>query len=140
MLYFGFTSISYSDEAWDAYIANDRSTCKDNGMVAYEDGDYQTAFKKYMICAKQGDEWAQYMIGILYKNGQGVNQDNKKAISWITQSAEQGYYFAQHKLSEFYELGIGVLKNQKLSSSWNLKAAKQGHDISQYNLVHMYIA
>ena len=135
MLYFGFTSISYSDDAWDAYIANERSSC---GMLAYEDGNYQRAFKKYMICAKEGDEFAQYMIGIMYKNGQGVNQDYKKAYSWVSQSANQGYYFAQHKLSEFYELGIGVLKDDKLVFSWNLEAAKQGHALSQYNLAQNY--
>ena len=137
-LILGLITFSYADEAFDRYIASEQSTCEDNGMLAYEDGNYQRAFKKYMICAEAGDELSQYMVGIMYKNGQGVNQDYKKAFDWVSKSANQGYYFAQHKLTEFYELGIGVLKDDKSAFSWNLKAAEQGHAISQYNAAQNY--
>ena len=46
--------------------------------------------KQYQIAAEQGNATAQYNLGVCYYNGQGVAQDNKKAVYWFTKSAEQG--------------------------------------------------
>ncbi|MBQ1592214.1 MAG: SEL1-like repeat protein, partial [Treponema sp.] len=45
-----------------------------------------------------------YVVGVLYENGQGVAQDNKKAFEWYSKAAEQGYSDAAKALEE--------LKNQ----------------------------
>jgi TPR repeat protein len=36
----------------------------------------------------------------MYKNGKGVDQDNKQAVYWYRKSAEQGLADAKKKLKE----------------------------------------
>ena len=45
--------------------------------------------------AEQGDAKAQYQLGIIYSNSQGVIQDPKQAALWYQKAAEQGYNKAQ---------------------------------------------
>ena len=47
----------------------------DDGWYAYEKGDYKTAFIEWEAAAKRGDIGAQYNLGLMYNNGEGVLQD-----------------------------------------------------------------
>jgi TPR repeat protein len=40
--------------------------------------------------AEQGDAEAQYNLGLMYLEGQGVKQDNIEAYAWIRTAAAQG--------------------------------------------------
>ncbi len=40
--------------------------------------------------AEQGDASAQYNLGLMYLEGQGVKQDNVEAYAWIRTAAAQG--------------------------------------------------
>ncbi len=40
--------------------------------------------------AEQGDASAQYNLGVMYLEGQGVKQDNVEAYAWIRTAAAQG--------------------------------------------------
>ena len=42
------------------------------GLAAYESGDYATALREWKPLAKQGNADAQYNLGLMYANGQGV--------------------------------------------------------------------
>jgi hypothetical protein len=48
--------------------------------------------------AEQGDARAQYNLGYLYDNGQGVPQDDAKATNWYRKAAEQGHSGAKKAL------------------------------------------
>ena len=90
------------------------------------------------VKAEQGDVGAQFNLGYMYGNGQGVVQDYKEAVKWFTKSAEQGYVLAQFNLGLMYTQGQGVLQDYKESFKWYTKAAEQGHVLAQYNLGVMY--
>ena len=45
------------------------------GVAAYKRGDYVTAFREMMSVAERGNADAQYNLGVMYGNGQGVPQD-----------------------------------------------------------------
>ena len=45
------------------------------GASAYRSGDYTTAFKEFSALAEQWDTDAQFMLGSMHENGQGVPQD-----------------------------------------------------------------
>ena len=45
--------------------------------------DYERAFTFYTIAAEQGDPISQYNLGVMYKDGKGVNKDIGKAIFWL---------------------------------------------------------
>ena len=65
---------------------------------AYSRGDYVQAERLYRSLAEQGDPKAQYFLGVMYANGQGVPQDYKKAMTWIGKAAVQGDAGAQRYL------------------------------------------
>ncbi len=57
---------------------------------AYLRGDYSTAFQEFEPFAKQGNPHAQYNLGLMYENGQGIPQNYAEALKWYTKAAEQG--------------------------------------------------
>ena len=57
------------------------------------------------VRAEQGDAKAQYILGRMYENGQGVPQDYKEAVKWYRRSAEQGHSKAQFNLALRYANG-----------------------------------
>ena len=48
--------------------------------------------------AMGGDDYAQYTIGIYYKNGKGVPQNDSLAVVWLKKAAEQGNENAREAL------------------------------------------
>ena len=68
------------------------------GLTAYQSGDYATALREWTPLAEQGDAGAQYNLGMMYDNGQGVPQDSKTSVKWDKLSAEQGDALAQTNL------------------------------------------
>ena len=80
----------------------------DKGYTAYESGDYATALREWTPLAKQGNAFAQYSLGLMYANGDGVPQDYKTAVEWYRLAAEQGNLFAQQKMGYMYVTGKGV--------------------------------
>lgn len=116
-------------------VANADST---KGRIAYENGDYQTAFAEFMLLAEKGDATAQYTVGYMYNFGIGVPENDKTAVKWYTKAAEQGEAGAQFNLGNMYKNGHGVLENDKTAVKWYTKAAEQGFAQSQNNLGVMY--
>ena len=65
-------------------------------------------FKKTLQAAEQGFAAAQYNLGVMYDNGQGVRQDDAQAVQWYRKAAEQGHAKAQYNLGVAYINGQGV--------------------------------
>ena len=86
----------------------------DKGLDAYDRGDYATALREFKPLAEQGDAYAQYNLGVMYDNGQGVTQDYKTAVKWFRRAAEQGNSFGQNALGNMYDAGRGVPKHNDL--------------------------
>ena len=60
------------------------------------------------VRAEQGDAPAQFMLGRMYANGDGVPQDAAEAVRWYRLAAEQGLAEAQFNLGVMYANGQGV--------------------------------
>ena len=56
----------------------------DEGWAAYLSGDYETAYNEWLPRAEEGDAIAQFKIGSLYLEGQGVARDYVRAHMWFT--------------------------------------------------------
>ena len=110
----------------------------DEGVAAYSAGDYETAFNEFKPLAEQGDATAQFGLGFMYAEGEGVLQDEKEAVKWYTKAAEQGSANAQFNLGVMYARGEGVLQDDKEAVKWYTKAAEQGYADAQNNLGAMY--
>ena len=110
----------------------------DEGIAAYQRGDYATALKEFEPLAEQGYAGAQYNLGLMYDKGHGFAQDYKQASQWYRKAAEQGFTNAQHNLGQLYHLGQGVVQEHKEAVRWFRKASEQGHASAQHDLGLMY--
>jgi uncharacterized protein len=109
----------------------------DDGIAAYERGDYATALRLFRPLAQQGDGNAQYILGFSYDRGRGVTQDSREAVKWFRLAAEQGVADAQNDLGVMYALGRGVTKDNLRAYMWlNLAASKLGGDSGQLATRH----
>ncbi len=110
----------------------------DEGLAAYERGDYATALQEWAPLANQGDAEAQYFLGHMYAEGQGVPRQYGKAAVWIRQAAEQGNGYGQFALGYLYDKGTGVAQDDAEAARWYRKSAEQGITVAQNNLGSMY--
>ena len=83
-------------------------------------------FRQTRQLAEQGNAEAQFSLGVMYDNGQGVRQDYAEAVKWYRQAAEQGDAQAQYNLGAMYHNGHGVRRNFHLSKEWFGKACDGG--------------
>jgi TPR repeat protein len=56
---------------------------------AYKNNDYVKALPQLELFAKRGDKMSQYIVGIMYLNAQGTEQDLMKSYGWLTVANEQ---------------------------------------------------
>src|SRR5262245_66534543 len=61
-----------------------------SGEKAYQRGDYTTALREWQPLAKQGQADAQYYIGLLHANGQGVPKGYTEVLHWTEIAAVKG--------------------------------------------------
>ena len=66
----------------------------------------------------RSDPDAQYNLGAMYANGQGVPQDEVESFRWLRLAAEQGHAEAQYSLGVMYSLGLGVLRDFVIAHMW----------------------
>lgn len=67
---------------------------------------------------------AQFFLGVMYYQGQGVPQDYAQAMHRFTKAAEAGYADAQSILGTMYVEGLGVTQDYLQAARWLTKAAE----------------
>ncbi len=100
----------------------------EDGVAAYDSGDYATAVQLWRPLAEQGHGGAQTSLGTMYARGQGVPQDYAEAVKWLRRAAEQGLATAQSNLGVMYAEGNGVPQDFVLAHMWFNLAATQGDE------------
>jgi len=80
----------------------------EDATKAYDQGDYENAYRIIKPLADQGYTEVQHKLGVLYEEGQGVPQDYAEAAKWYRKAADQGDAFAQYNLGVMYATGDGV--------------------------------
>ena len=108
------------------------------GVAAYNQGDYAKAAVEFLIAAEKGDTRAQLNLGLLYDQGQGVEQDHTLAAKWYTRAADNGDDVAQTNLAAMYFQGLGIEQDDEAAAGWYQKAARSGNAMAQYNLSVLY--
>ena len=108
------------------------------GMDANNREDYATALREWRPLAEKGDALAQYHLGVLYRKGRGVPQDDVLAQGWYAKAAAQGQAKAQFNLGTLYYNGEGVRKDYQQALRWFRLAADQGEALAQTKMAVMY--
>jgi len=104
----------------------------DKGKQAFDRGDYETALSELLPLAKQGDPKSQHILGEMYADGLGVDQDYAAALKWNKLSAEQDYAPAMADLGDLYYYGNGVGEDQAEALKWYKKGADLGDPDAEY--------
>jgi len=110
----------------------------EDGVAAYQRGDYGAALGLWKPLAEQGDASAQKNLGDMYRFGQGVPWDNIEAVKWFRKAADQGLAQAQDSLGYMYQFGHGLDKDYAEAFRWYHKAAVQGLSEAQTQLGFAY--
>lgn len=111
----------------------------DEGVAAFENGDYAIAQAALMPLAKLGDGDAQYYIGVMYMDGLGIEANPKEAFKWLSFAAVYGVLDARFRMAQFYlDDKLGVEEDLQMAADWYEKAAKEGHAKSRHRLGLMY--
>jgi len=99
---------------------------------------YTRAFPGLLRLSEGGDPNAQWLLGVCFIVGRGVEKDQAKAVELFRKSAEQGNADAQRDLAWRYMSGEGVQKDQVKAVEWFRKSAEQGHADAQRDLAWRY--
>ena len=110
----------------------------EDATKAYFSGDYEAAYRLIKPMAEKGLPEAQFNLGLMYNNGQGVPQDYAEAVTWYRKAAEKGFAEAQYNLGTMCYRGQGVPQNYPEAVTWYSKAAEQGNAKGQYSLGMMF--
>jgi TPR repeat protein len=106
----------------------------DEGMNAYSSGDYETAAREFKALAKAGDREAQYLLGLLYEEGQGVEKDEQEAAFWLARSADQGFADAYFALGQMFANRKGEHQDRMAAHHWFSLAKAYGHRLGEEEL------
>jgi len=90
--------------------------------------------------ASEGDSNAQYYLGVMYANGQGVPQSDIEAVNWFRKSAEQGNPDGENSLGNMYAVGQGVPQDDAEAIRWYIRAAGLNYTVAEISLGNMYAA
>lgn len=95
----------------------------EEGMTAYQQGDYEKAAAIWDKVARSGHPGAQYYLGNLHRAGLGVAEDPAEAAGWFRRAARQGHAQAQFNLAYLHAEGRGVKRDPASAYKWYRLAA-----------------
>ena len=109
----------------------------EDGLAAYNRGDYAVALKGLEPLANTGEARSQYYLAFMYLRGKAVAQSDTEAVAWFLRAARQGHMKAQYNVAVMYHIGLGIPQNDAEAVKWFRAAAKQGHSDAKQNLLFM---
>jgi len=107
---------------------------------AHEFGQFATTLDQaqaigwYRRASAGGEPKAQFTLGYMYGNGQGVPLDYGRAMALYRQAAEQNYGPALSNISHLYDGGFGVAQDHGQAVYWARRGADVGDATAQRRL------
>jgi TPR repeat protein len=109
-----------------------------SGWAAFRQGDFQKAFLECKEDAENGAASCQTLLGNLYKEGNGVSQDNNLSLKWLNKAAEQEDPSGLEILGDSLLNGRnGIAKNIPRAYELFVKASKKGNNYADNQLGYM---
>lgn len=110
----------------------------DQGVAAFERGEYVEALKRLEPLATAGNAEAQFRVAQMLRYGWGTSADLAAAGKWMRRAAEGGLRDAQAELGRMLRDGSGMEANAVEALDWLKRAAERGSGVAQLNLGRMY--
>jgi len=93
----------------------------------------------YRAMAENGDNLAQYNLGICYREGYGISVDYQKAIEWFMKSADSGNVEALAAIGSCYSSGgPNLLRNMEKAFEYWQKGYEKGDPDCAHNMGFNY--
>jgi len=102
------------------------------GILMEKDKNFEELLQK----AEAGDARAQYTLGMMYADGDGIEQDYTEALKWFKKAATQEYAPAQKAVGVMYCDGLD--QDYAEAVKWFQQAADNGDVSSQFLLGCLY--
>jgi len=118
-------------------IAETPTSLYNAGLTAYKQFKYDQAHTYFSKAANQGETNAQYYLGMMFLNGNGVKKNTETAFTYISQAAKKGHKEATYQLAQMYDGGWGTAKDKEQAKNWYKKAADQGNEAARRRLNNM---
>jgi TPR repeat protein len=119
-------------------IVQEKATRFDQGVAAYDAGDFAQAYAIWSKLAEEVDLAAMRNTANLLKQGKGVAKDEHAAFKLYEEAAEKGLVTAMANVAEMYVAGEGVERDAKKAAEWYVRAAIAGLSLAQVRLADMY--
>ena len=100
----------------------------------YKNSSYKCEINKSQVFSELGNHSEQFLLGLIFYEGEKMEENLEKAFYWIKKSAEQEYSQAQFYVGMMYFCGHGIEKNYDQSFIWLKKSAGQSHSEAGYYL------
>ncbi len=110
----------------------------EQGIDAYNRGDYLTAFRLLNTPAVSTIHQAQFILGLMFENGQGVPQSYSEAWGWYGRAVIGEDAVALFKVGFMHYMGLYVAEDPVLAKPLFRQAAEKGHAEAQYYLGLLY--
>jgi hypothetical protein len=118
--------------------SNNTSTSqRDQKTTKHDQTDFAESFRLLRIKASQGDRDAEFQVGVMLRDGQGVERDYEAAARWFRRAAMQQHPRAQFNLGLMLQQGQGVKKDISEALGLFRRAAHQNHPEAQFHLGDM---
>ena len=119
----------YRNASYDYWALRD--IIRDEHLTMEERSDAVSEMDKL---AENGDMYAQYLMGKLWRDGPLLIPDSVNARYWFEQAAEQGHLAAQYSLAKLYLSDDVEVRNIRLGLNWIYTAAVNGSSCAMYRL------
>ena len=97
----------------------------EDGLQAYNQGDYRVALRIWRKLAREDNSTAQFHLGRIYELGTGVPRDYDAAARYYAMAASYGNPYAQGNLAVLYAYGRGVPQDcPRLILPWPIRPGR----------------
>ncbi len=102
----------------------DDTAAFERGLDAYFAGDPESAWFFWLGPAERGHIGAQFSLGNLYRQGEGVPADAVLAAQWFARAAAAGHAHAKLNYALMLDAGLGVARNSVAAYIEAIRAAQ----------------
>ena len=120
---------------WDCYEL--RSIMENQEQTREDRVDAAVQMKRL---AQAGDAYAQYLMGLLYRDGDLVIPDTERAQYWMEQAATQNVPAAQYALGKLLLSDDPLVHDHDQGIRWLKAAAQNGNNHAAYALGKEYLS
>ena len=130
-------AIAYYEKVYELHREHAGEAANRIGNIYYNQKNYVKKVEWYKKSAEEGYDWGMYNLATCYRDGEGVQEDQKQAIAWFQKAYELHGDAAGDAAN-----GIGLIyyrQNKYVKKvEWYKKSAEEGYDWGMRNLGKCY--